>query len=215
MKTTSFKILRIFLGLFIATLALINIFGFFYSIYQYKTLSIESSIRMGSKFTLKNFMMLLIYSNLLASFLSSYAFNIGYGFLIRFCTYVILFAGAVGLYAVVYLKQKGVISLKNQLTYGILTRSDLAYSLFDYCGNNIPKMAETYFVEEYAKMVKNFIIMESISLGMLGIILAGIFIAKFIRIEVKTPEVPVIVDERTAGVDSVSLRNKLVYKINV
>lgn len=209
MKTPVYKALRISCSFFIVILTATNTAGLLYSWYHYETLSIESAILLNSRYSLKNFIKMLIYSNLFIAFLSSYAFNIGYNFLMSLSMWVAVVVEIVGIYSVMYFREKGSSPLISRLNYGVLNNPELVFRLLDYSSHTIPEEAQSHFVREFTTVKNYFIVAEIISLVGVLIIAAGLFIGQHIKIEKVATPTPIIIGT-VAGLNAESLRKKLV-----
>lgn len=209
MKTPVYRTLRVFCSVFILILVATNVAGLVYAGYHYETLSIEGAVLQGSRHTLKNFAKALAYLNLLFAFLSSYALNLGYSFLMSMSIWTAVGAGTVGVYSVVYFGEKGSNPLIARLNYGISHVPELVFKLTDYSSCTAPEEAQSYFIREFTALKNHFIVAEIISLAAVSIIATGLLVGQHIEREEKTPATPVIVST-VAGLNTAeSLRKKL------
>lgn len=210
MKTTAYRALRLSCSCFILLLIVTNIIGLFYSGYHYETLSIESIILLNSRYSLKNFIKIVVYLNLFVAFLSSYAFNVGYSFLMSLSMWIAIAAETIGIYSVMHFREKGLTTLISRLKYGVFNNQELlTLKLSDYSPSTTLEEAKEYFIQQFKTLKNHFIVAESVSLIGILVIVIGLFVGQHIKIEEKIPTAPVIVDTVTSLDNTKSLRNKL------
>lgn len=209
MKTPAYRALRVLCSVFILILIATNVAGIVYTGYHYETLSIESTVLLGSRYSLKNFAKVLVYLNLLFAFLSSYALNLGYGFLMGMSIWIGIVAEIIGVYSVTYFREKGSSPLISRLRYGVSNTPELVFKLSDYSSCTTLEDAQDYFISEFAALKNHFVVAEAISLVAMSIVVAGLLVGRCIEREEKTPATPVITSTVAGLRTAESLRKKL------
>lgn len=181
MKRSTYNVLQMVASFTVFMIILINITLFLYMFFYRSALIQEQEILSDSDPQICFYGALMVYSNLFLCFISSYAFNVRYKFVMNISILFSIIINGIGIYSIIVFIRDNMKTLSIRMM--TISNNEIKSNLLVYTKETSFENAKLIFQAVYGDVIKIYTLMEGVCIFGFTLLLIGILTTKYTEIE--------------------------------